>query len=374
MSNGFLSIRRSSLYAFIAYILFLLANYTYYAVFATDYLNYWIHDDYSDYFYFPLNLDQEKFYRGVIADFENNNFVALSSASGITYIYFFIGKIFGKITPDNVAFISFIFNNIFVIISYLYFVKIGVEVLRLPFRYRWLFFMNPSLIYFSQLIQKEMLSLAVVLALTYYLNKAKWLKFILAIIFSAIQRLHFLVIGPMAYFLTNVSGGYLIKMIILYITTSLIAGYQSHSLHLNQLSGASADGFTAFVLSVNNSYYVGHLLFNPIRFIQYFYDLFRSFNFILNDSRINLYNVHNIPYLIFLVFNWKVPFRILLNFRQFSRGPSRTILSVIIVYMFLILGSPIIHSRYLFPSSYLIILLVLYNSRQHMTKKSNATK
>ena len=368
MSNGFLSIRRTSLYAFIAYILFFLANYAYYAVFATDYLNYWINNNYNDYFYFPLNLDQGKSYMHHLNGMTDGKFIPLSSATGIAYIYFFFSYFFIEITADNVALISFIFNNIFVIISYLYFVKIGVEVLRLPLRYRWLFFMNPSLIYFSQMIQKEMLSLAAVLALTYYIAKTKKFKSILVTGMATIQRIHFLVLTPMAIFLTNAFGGFWKKVFILYVMTSLGAAYLVNSSNFVNFTGASADGYSQLILKINRGYYIGNLLFNPIKFVQYLYDLFASFNCITNNLQIDLYRAHNIPYLIFLIFNWKKLRCIVLNYRAILRGPSRTILSVIIAYVFMILVAPIVHSRYLFPISYLLILLVLYSRRWFKSK------
>lgn len=359
---------RTGFYVLMAYLLFLILNYFYYSIFTVDYMEFWLDEQYSQFFYFPLNLDQQKAYVPILIALQNGEYVPLSSASGIAYIYWFLG-FFVNINDETIPLASFVVNNLFVLASYYYFVKIGTEVLMLSLKYRWLFFLNPSLIYFSQLINKEMFSLALVLAMTYYLARKQYCKGGFVLLLATIQRLHYIVIMPLSLFLVRAPKKFMLKLFVLYVLFSLAAAYlvsPAIDLEGSALEGyGTYSGISEIIITLNQKYYIGSLLLNPIKIIQYFYDLFLSFFCITQDFKLNLYYVHNIPYLAFLIMFWRDMARVLINFRTFVQGPSIYLLATSAIFFLILLMSPMVHSRYLFPISYSIALLGIYSRVQY---------
>ena len=184
----------------LAYCLFIILNIVYLNVFAMNSQMWWEDENASTQFYFPLNLDQEKAYIPYMAMMEDGTYVnRISNSAGISHIYYALKKLTG-FSYEDIPWVSFLINNLFIILCYRYFVKIGLQ-LGLEMRYRWLFFINPALIYYSQLINKEIFTLFFTLAFTYYLGRKQSLKVLLYACFAFIVRMQMLPVGILAIWL-----------------------------------------------------------------------------------------------------------------------------------------------------------------------------
>ena len=135
----------------LAYLFFLFFNIIYYLYFTTNWECYTNTEPpyCNEVFYHSLIGDSAKAYlpnlsmlieTGALNEWSVNNY-----SHYISYIYYFLWLIF-RFKIENAFFVAFIVNNILVILSYVFFVRIGREIIGLQMRLRWLYFLNPLLI------------------------------------------------------------------------------------------------------------------------------------------------------------------------------------------------------------------------------------
>jgi len=337
---------------------FFVANVTYYCAFSAPYARGDL-DEFS-FFYYPLIESDHEYYLQTIQKIKDGTpTLGFNNNAGISYLYFVIQKLFGY-DNDNIVFVAFCVNSLSCLVAFFVFFKI-VSFLRLPSRYSLLFFINLGLIYSSQLINKELLSLLLILLMVYsvMINKKKFMFLLIPL--SMVVRLQLGLIGFLILWLDN-RRRYIPSIILLYIIMSIGAALVSiyapgfDPEYMQDTSLGTKLVQRTYLL--NQEYLIGSLILNPVRIIQYFYDLSRSL-FFIQDGLIDLYKLRDVPMIVLLVFFSK---DIIFAFRKigfYQHTVNRVLITSIIVFVLVLLMNPLIHARYLFPILPLMILLGL---------------
>ena len=373
------------------------------------FLNFTIHYDLwgnfpenSNFFYYPLNTDFAKLLMPALEnlinirdnnglsfnDIVNNKYYAeeikalnnetLYSYRGVQQagIYYFY-SVFVILYLDNFTYgilgLSFVLNSLLVVFSYNFFYKILNHV-SINNSYSHLFFLNPILIWYSQGLNKEIIIITLILGFIYFFLKKNKIKLVFIICLIYLIRWQLLLALPIVYIFFKFKNKGLI-ILGAYIFTSILATYiyhQSSGIITSDYSSLKKDyitvhsintGLSTLIFDINNNYYVGNLIFNPIRAIQYFYDQIRTLAFYNINNKIDLYYLSNIFINLYLLFNIKTLFRIITNYKHYAYAPLGIIVYLLISMFLVILISPIIQARYLAPMLYPIVILIIYSKK-----------
>jgi len=385
--------KKIKLITLLSAVIFFSISYIYFVFLTSDFYLWHEYPENSDIIYYPLNTDFTKLLFPAleelinirnngglsISDIANNKFYFKRGLhqSGLYYLYSVFIYLYLDIYTNGILGISLIFNSCLVIISYNYFQKILTHV-SINKSYSYLFFLNPLLIWYSQGLNKEIILIALMLGGIYFFLKGYKKKLFITILLIGLVRWQLLLAIPCIIFFYKIENKNL-AILIIYIFTSFLAVYiynDSSSIITSSYESISRKylrihsvntGFSNYIFNLNNNYYIGNLIFNPIRFVQYLYDQFSSIMFYNTNNKINLYYLSNIMINIYLLFNVNRIFKIFTNYKKYLRTNLEIIIYIIIACFFIILISPIIQSRYIAPLLFPIILLVIY-SNENKTK------
>ena len=328
-----------SLFVASCYLFFLVFNILYYSAFTGEWSYYSYENNFSidnnyqpdSIFYYVLNGDTYKAYYPHFLELISQGLHMLPNWShAIAYIYYFVWWIF-RFEVSDVFLIAFFINNIAIVISYLYFVKIGREIIGLKMRWRGLYFLNPTLIYISQMMSKEAFLIALLTALCYYSIKRKYM---IIFIFSSITvfvRAPFALLGGLPIFLKG-KDVRIYRLLFLTILFYLVIGYFYSNVvqNTNSIKILGNAGITRLAFEWNY-FYLGPLMMAPFKLIGNFYDLVRhAFFYSIQQGRIDLYHVTTIPITIALLAQYKTLFYIGLNPFKVLRGANGHVLLFII--------------------------------------------
>ena len=193
---------------------------------------------------------------------------------GIAFVYDVVYKRLGFYYIVDIYLFALFFNLIFLLFVFYLYNKI-CQLEGLSHLVSAMFFLNFSVIYFSQLINKDMLTLYFLLLSLYFAVKKKYFLIfcLIPISFFVRQQLALCIFTYLV--LLNVKQVKL-TMFLVYIMSTLAAGYIS--VHFSFISDQSlGDGLSYFIKTFNNYfYYLGYFVFNPVRVIQYFYSVPQS--------------------------------------------------------------------------------------------------
>ena len=366
-----LKLDKSSLVTVLVYIIFLILNIYYLFYFTIYHFEFSVNPEqvkFYKYFTFPYNNDHDKIYVHVFGQLINGIDVgSLNIANGVAYFYYYLSLLipFGK---EDAVYVSFIVNNISILVGYIFFTKIKNEILNLSKKSNYVFFLNPLLIWHSQLINKDILMMSAILAGTYYLYKKKYLMILLITFLITFFRYYLGLLIPAALIALKFKNK-ILMIVIYYITISLITAYvysqSDRTIFLinRAYTGKELEmgitGIASLVVHLNfNYYYTGNLLLGPIKSLAYLYDLIRCYNF-FSTGKIDLHLLFHIPIVSYFLFNLKIIISFLINLNILKDTKLWIIFLVLIIYYFVILGSPLVHARYLFGIFYLLVLLIM---------------
>ena len=371
-------------------ILFIVVNYYYFNFFT---LNYEYYHDGSKFFYHPINFDFTKLtlpYLQSIFIYDNPIFEKMDNSNtevfflrgwtqiGITYLYsFFINLLY--FFTDNILFIAFIVNNIFIFIGFRYYKKILVEIMKINHtNFKLLYFFNPILIWYSQGLNKDIFLITLFLPLLYFFYKKDYIKIIFISLVIALIRLPFAFLIPIVFCLIYFKNKYF-AIFIVYIISSLVSGYigsndygsrnESVSDFLSSRNGINSRlGLTLLAARLNEDYFIGNILLNPFRTGLLLYDQLRTV-FIMVDGRLNLYHLLNLPITLYFIYNFRTIAGMLRPIFL-----KHKIISLILYFTFAViiiaLMSPYIHARYAAPIIYpLVLAIIYYNLERKYYKK-----
>ena len=362
-----IKLNKFSLFLASCYLFFLLFNILYYSTFTGEWAYYSYENNFSadnnfqpdSIFYYVLNGDTYKAYYHRLLELISQGFHVLSNWShAIAYIYYFIWLIF-RFEISDVFLVAFLLNNIAIVISYLYFVKIGREIIGLKMRWRGLYFLNPTLIYISQMMSKEALIIALLTALCYYSIKRKYM---IIFIFSSITgfvRAPFALLGGFPIILKG-KDVRIYRFLFLSILFFLLLGYFYSNVVQNKNSIAILENAGVTRLAFEwNYFYLGPLIMAPFKLLGNFYDLVnQAFFHSIQQGRIDLYHGTTIPIIIAILAYSKTLFYIVLNPFKSLRGPCGNVLLFVLAYFVLVSANQYVHSRYLWPILPLLVLLL----------------
>lgn len=283
----------------------------------------------------------------------NNNF-------GIAAIYWVLSEFFPFLMNGQLTLLSFVFNLSVMLLTYFLWIRI-CDFYDLGFVARLSFFVNTSLLYFLQLINKDMLTIFAFLFAIYAVLYRRFLLLILAIPFLFLVRQQLAVFGVFfVYFMLAPNPRN--RMWVAYVVTSLVAAV------LSVFAGfvsedTMGDGFSAFLTQLNSHYFVGYLIFNPVRVVQYVVDAFMSFLFLTDDGGVDVAKLLRLPQLILLAVFWAPCFSLLTRFQAWLRTPAKPLVVAIVSYLLAWLMNPTVNARYVMLITPVLVLFVFYATK-----------
>ena len=344
---------------FFAYIIFLTFNVMYFYLFfvvkplplpsATKQI-------YYDMFIVPANFDHLK-YMLFIGDLEVGKSIGrISNTKGICYFYYYLRKV----VHLDYVYLSFIVNNILFLFSYVILMKI-LDKGYFSKKYSFLFFFNPQLIYYSQLMNKEAFTLFFVLLMTYLLITKNEKMFFFVVPAAMIIRGQLLIFAFSLYWLYH-GRVYWLRIIQIYLINVCAATVLANTLPADPFI-LKDTFFSKFIFELNRDYYIGTLLLGPVKIIQFFYDQLLIFKGLMVHFRefraINLYFLRDVAPVFSLFLLSNRIFRVFTNIKVYCRQSERFFLNPIIAFVFMLMIYPYCHQRYLFPVIVLTIHLGL---------------
>jgi hypothetical protein len=344
----------------LAYLVFLSVNITYFYYFTTNW-EYLLSDglNQDNFFGYILNGDSYKAYIPDLNSLINGEYLNFRFGHAIAYIFFVIWMII-PYEIDNVIYVAFIVNNLAIIVSYIYFYKIGKKVLGLDMRYRWIFFLNPILVYSSQMISKEAFLFAgISLACYYSFSRKFWIPLLTSSILILV-RFPFFLLWPTMRFIcefrkNRINVILLLTLMIFYLVAS---GYYMSKIPFDVFEEFESSGITRLAFQ-NNFFYLGNVFFFPAKFVSIFFDLFSNGLFYsFKDGRIILYHAVTVPMVFFLMWHVREIIYITTHPLKILRSKYGGIFAFVLIFLVILSGNIFIHSRYLWPILPLLFLLL----------------
>jgi hypothetical protein len=278
-------------------------------------------------------------------------------------VYFHALEIFGY--SGSVEFSALTFNFVVLLGIFLSYIKI-IYLLGLKVEMVWLFVFNASLLYFSQLINKDLLTILILFKVVEYSIKKENLAIFLIFVVSFLVRFQLPLI-MLVYFLLLYGSNFKRQLFLVYVSLSLLNGFFSRFQSLFIGRETLSDGFSALVYDVNVSYGVGSLLLNPVRLAQYFYSLLGSFNFSL-EVGVDVSKIKNIPQILILIFILPYVFKCYFNYNYYMREKIKYVLALIPAFFLVWFFNPTINSRYVMLIVPMLIIVGLYGRKFNVTK------
>ena len=295
-------------------------------------------------------------------EYEPNNDV------GIAYLYIFIKYFFGGAEDGAYETLALWVNVFFLALSFIFYVKI-CNYYNFGVWAKIAFLVGLHLVYFVQLINKDMMTVFIIIFSIYCAINRRILALVALLPFAFLVRQQLLVYIALFVFLQTAVFP-VSRLLFSYIVTSLMAAYL---VSFMDIIGAESleDGFSAFVFEVNRSYYVGYLIFNPVRIVQFVQDAFSSFLFVLPDGSIDMAKLLRVPQLLLIAMLGKSLY-ISLKFTSYGmRDVSRPLYCALFSYLLAWLMNPTINARYVMLITPVIILLALYARRNYYVVRLN---
>ncbi len=289
-----------------------------------------------------------------------DNFFEFANDKGIASIYLLLSEIFPFWVTADMIFMAFIFNCITLIGCYWIYGKISDEF-NFGFIGRLSFFINLRFLYFAQLINKDMLTIFIFLLSTYAgLRNRHWYLLLLIpfVVFIRIQLVIFILI----FVLFSSSNKIKMRFLIVYVVTSVLAGYLSVYFPIIG-EDSLGDGFSAYVVDLNQKYFIGYLFLNPIRVIQYIFDAYLSFYFFTESGAVDVAKILRLPQLILLITLTPCFYKLFFYWERFPKIFIKPLTMVVLAYACTWLMNPTVNARYVMLITPILVLLGLYVRR-----------
>lgn len=335
-----------------AFVVFVIICFFYYSFFADP-----IHYK-SSILYGVTNIHDHLIYKENIEMVRSGeSLFEFANDKGIASVYLLLSYVLPFLVTEDMELMSFIINIATLFVNFLIYSKIS-DKLGLGIHGRMSFFVNLSFIYFSQLINKDMLTIyCFLLAAMNGLERKYWNLLILLPFFLFVRMQ--LVVFVLLFVFFSIGGRLWLKVLLAYLTTSLLMGYLSvtHPIIGEESLGG---GFNSYVIEFNSNYLVGYLLFNPVRVIQYVVDAYLSFSIFTEDGAVDVAKVLRIPVLTLFIFLYPSVQKLFFNINLYLKTPVRPLILVILAYLITWLMSPIVNARYVMLITPIVLLAILY--------------
>lgn len=297
----------------------------------------------------PVNIHDHYVYLSYIDEIDTTgDWITLSGLNnnfGISLIYYWIHSFLKFISIDvNYETLALAIN----LVVFMYAMKVYSSIIhKLNINPVWTltFFLMSPLLYFAQLINKDSFTILIILLAINYSMSSQWRKFSLITILSVLVRFQLPALLLLYLFFVIGNKRHVSKFLCAYVILSLMNGflakYQIDFFNESTLS----DGMSYLVYSLNTNYYIGSLLLNPVRAIQYIHDALISFNFI-DGTVIDVGRMKNIPQVIFLLFLSPFLINAILNYKLYMGKKEKYLLAMVNAFFGIWLFNPTINLRY----------------------------
>lgn len=310
----------------------------------------------------PTNSHDHHIYANYIENLNNIESMAIADNNiGIAIIYKSISEIVPAFLSEDITILAAALNTITLLACFFVYRSI-CNTLALGTFGRLSFFINTSLLYFTQLINKDLFTIFLILFATHCgLQNRKWPLLAAAPLFFLVRQQ--LIIFLLLFILIQFSKNTRTTIFFAYVITSLLGGLIStHIPFIGEETLGS--GFSSLVNRVNQEYFIGYLLLNPIRVIQFIQDALLVFIPITSSNELDVAKILRIP-----------PVALLISLSLFlipSKGhlkiwfnpPAKALTSTIIAFTLTWLMNPTINARYVMLIVPSLTLLAIYTNRQ----------
>ncbi|MFL1479416.1 hypothetical protein [Pseudomonas grimontii] len=349
-------IKRSSLIGLIGMPIFLGLCIAYYFYFS-DPVEIYVPDA-EGVFQYALNIHDHMVYLYNIEEISSDGIdFGLNNDVGILLIYIMISSMFPWLVDSNFVYLSLVFNCFLIFMCYICYSSI-CDSLGLGALGKLSFFVNLYFLYFAQLINKDMLTIFVFLFSIYCSGSKNKLLFLLLIfpIFGLV-RLQ-LIIYVFLFVLFMLSKRPILWIFFAYLGTSLIAGVLTV---IAPVIGQESlgEGFSSFIVGFNQNYFVGYVLFNPLRVVQFVMDAYSSLWFFTETGGLDVAKILRVPQLIFLLFLMK-PLVSISKTKYWFNTPARPLVLAIFAFLIAWLMNPTINVRYVMLITPVLALFGMY--------------
>lgn len=316
----------------------------------------------------PVNIHDHYVYLDYINNINNvEQLFGLNNNLGIALVYYLGHKLVSLFGYDiQYEVLALLINVLILLLALKTYINL-VKLFGMPQYYVITFFFLTSLVYFSQLINKDSFTILIFLKAIELSKKKHWLRYMVLITLSLFIRFQLPVLLIVYAYMVVKNKKPLKEILLLYIASSLLNGYlakyQTHFFNERTLS----DGLSFFVYQLNIKYYIGSLLFNPLRVIQYLYDTLLSFDFINEDYKIDVSRLKNIPQLFILFLYFPFIINCFVKYKKKMHGDERFFMAIIVSFFLIWLFNPTINQRYficVLPIFQLLGLFQLYKFRK----------
>lgn len=354
-------LRRSTLIGWIFLPLLLLACVGYYFAFAAN-MN--VYDGETGLFQLALNShDHYVYLLNMDLLREGDGFFELANDKGIARIYIFLSTLFPFLVDPDLTLISLIFNCVILYGCYWIYADI-CDQLKLGVLGKLSFFANLSFIYFAQLINKDILTIFAFLLAVQCGTRGRLFPLLIFLPVFLLIRQQLVVFVLIFAFLMSSERPWP-RILFLYVTTSLVAGLLSVFASIIG-EDSLGEGFSAYLINFNQEYYVGYLLFNPLRVMQYVFDAFASFSFNTETGGVDTAKLLRLPQLIVIILLLKPLSTLITRFGYWLQTPARSLVLVVVAYLLTWLMNPTINARYVMLITPILVLFALYVRSQQM--------
>ncbi|WGK93577.1 MULTISPECIES: hypothetical protein [Flavobacterium] len=289
-----------------------------------------------------MNNDHDVYLYNIQNIKDGNFLLSINNDFGIALLYLYIINFFNLFGIYDVKLIAFIFNLITVCFIFINYIKV-CDKLKLSGFTKFYFFLGLQILYFTQLINKDLLTLFFfILVLKWLLDKHYKLIIIFSILFF-IVRIQLLIFGILTIYLSF--GNFKKRIIFAYILTSIIGA-------ITTIKGqfvsdeTMGSGFSSFLIYFNQNYfYTGYLIFNLLRILQFFMDIYMSL-YIYTDGLIDVSKILRIPLLLALVVFINPLIYSIRNFSIVNKTIIKHVYIILISFTLTWLMNPTINARY----------------------------
>jgi hypothetical protein len=331
----------------------LIACFIYYLATAADLARYEVNEGL---FQQELNAHDHNIYLGSVDRITSGDVTAyeVSNDIGIAAIYVGLAWVLPGLVDEQMSVLALVFNCAILVCCYFLHSRI-CEHYRLGELAKWAFFLNLSLIYFAQLINKDMLTIfAFLLVIDCALNRRMWLVLLLVPVFALVRQQ--LAIFLLLFLWANAGKRPAFRLGMAYVVTSVAAGFLSY--YVSIISEESLEGgFSQFLINFNEKYLIGYLIFNPFRVLQYFFDVYSSFQPFNEFGGLDTAKLLRWPQLVLLTFLLPAVIRAFRHFRRSLSGPERPVVLAVAAFFIVWLMNPTINARYMVLITTLMVIL-----------------
>jgi hypothetical protein len=282
-----------------------------------------------------------------------------SNDNGIALLYGALATTLPFLVRPDFALLALFFNCFTLCVVYVVWARI-CDDLELGGVAKLAFFANWSVIYFAQLINKDMLTiLAFLLAVHWGIRGTPGRMLWVAPFFALVRQQ--MALFAVLYFLFMRTKRPMLLMFVMYVATSLAGGVISAVVPLITVDSLG-DGLSLFLVDFNRQYYVGYLIFNPIRVLQYVYDALLSFDVTTDSGGIETARLLRWPQLILLLCLAGPLSQLVTRFRDNLQTPARAMTVTVVAYLMTWLLNPTVNSRYVMLITPVLVLFALHVS------------